>query len=291
MNQLSPIAQAELETGTATQPPKLNGAEDFNSWKTRIKSFFEYTDYTQWISVTVGPHVPTISRDDVYQVNTDPTTFTDEDRALIQRDRRAHAALTMALNKEDCNLFEEYTTAHDLWLALIDHYEGNEEMMEGKRDMIQKEHDMFGSIRGESLTDHINRFLKVLTKMKQVGNTVENYPAMKKLLDSLPKEWSLQCMMIKRTFLASTTPVTLSSLINTLKAFEMDVLKREMNQSSQPEKSAQVIMPKNMAFAAPTYSGTSSSQHVNSAQLSASANTAKAPEVNDKHIVVGMLRL
>ncbi|KAJ0890923.1 hypothetical protein HanRHA438_Chr09g0429181 [Helianthus annuus] len=40
LNQLSPIAQAELETGTTTRPPKLKGAEDFSTWKTRIQSFF-----------------------------------------------------------------------------------------------------------------------------------------------------------------------------------------------------------------------------------------------------------
>ncbi|XP_021995870.1 uncharacterized protein LOC110893056 [Helianthus annuus] len=106
LNQLSPIAQAELETGTTTRPPKLKGAEDFSTWKTRIQSFFEYTDYNLWLSVTAGPHIPTVVRGDAVVANNGATTFTNEDKALIQRDRRAHAALTMALSTDDCNMVE-----------------------------------------------------------------------------------------------------------------------------------------------------------------------------------------
>ncbi|KAJ0493167.1 hypothetical protein HanIR_Chr12g0583081 [Helianthus annuus] len=126
-DQLSPISQAELETGTTTRPPKLKGAEYFSTWKTRIQSFFEYTDYNLWLSVTTRPHIPTVVRGDAVVASNDATTFTDEDKALIQRDLRAHAALTMALSTDDCNMFEEHRTANALWNALIEYYEGNEE--------------------------------------------------------------------------------------------------------------------------------------------------------------------
>ncbi|KAJ0456286.1 hypothetical protein HanIR_Chr15g0760681 [Helianthus annuus] len=97
---------------------------------------------------------------------------------------------------------------------------------------------MFGSIQGESLSNHISWFLNMLTMMKKAGNPITNHAAIKKLLDSLPKEWSLQCMMIKRDFLNNQNPVTLSDLINMLKSFEMDVNKRVMNQTGYPPKSA-----------------------------------------------------
>ncbi|MFS7986554.1 hypothetical protein Hanom_Chr11g01011681 [Helianthus anomalus] len=53
----------------------------------------------------------------------------------------------------------------------------------------------------ETLTENINRFLNMLTKMKKAGNHVTNHAFIMKLLDSLWKEWSLQCMMIKKVFL------------------------------------------------------------------------------------------
>ncbi|XP_022019425.1 uncharacterized protein LOC110919467 [Helianthus annuus] len=284
LNQLSPIAQAELETGTTTRPPKLKGAEDFSTWKTRIQSFFEYTDYNLWLYVTAGPHIPTVVRGDAVVANNDATTFTDEDKALIQRDRRAHAALTMALSTNDCNMFEEHRTANALWNALIEYYEGNEELIESKRDMVQKQYDMFCGVRGESLSDHISRFLNMMTKMKKAGNPVTNRAAIKKLLDSLPKEWSLQCMMIKKDFLNNPNPVTLSDLINTLRAFEMDVNKREMNTAGYQPKSTQPSAGlKNVAFLA---SGGITPQASDLIYANAFASASKAPQLVEKTITV-----
>ncbi|MFS8027763.1 hypothetical protein Hanom_Chr16g01502511 [Helianthus anomalus] len=145
----------------------------------------------------------------------------------------------MALSTDDCNMFEEYRTANALWIALIEYYEGNEELIESKRDMVQKQYDMFCGIHGENLSDHISRFLNMMTKMKKAGNPITNRAAIKKLLDSLPKEWSLQCMMIKKDFLNNPNPVTLSDLINTSRAFEMDANKCEMKTVGYPPKSAQ----------------------------------------------------
>ncbi|XP_022041370.1 uncharacterized protein LOC110943948 [Helianthus annuus] len=244
LNQLRPIAQAELETGTTNRPPKLKGAEDFSTWKTRIQSFFEYTDYNLWLFVTARPHIPTVVRGDAVVANNDATTFTDEDKALIQR---------------------------------------NEELIESKRDMVQKQYDMFCGVRGESLSDHISRFL-MMTKMKKAGNPVINRAAIKKLLDSLPKEWSLQCMMIKKDFLNNPNPVTLSDLINTLRAFEMDVNKREMNTAGYPPKSTQTTAGlKNVAFLA---SGGITPQASDLIYANASASASKAPQLVEKTITV-----
>ncbi|XP_035830756.1 uncharacterized protein LOC118480154 [Helianthus annuus] len=245
LNQLSPIAQAELETGTTTRPQKFKGAEDFSTWKTRIQSFFEYTDYNLWLSVTAGPHIPTVVRGDAVVANNDATTFTDEDKALIQR---------------------------------------NEELIESKRDMVQKQYDMFCGVRGESLSDHISRFLNMMTKMKKAGNPVTNRAAIKKLLDSLPKEWSLQCMMIKKDFLNNPNPVTLSDLINTLRAFEMDVNKREMNTAGYQSKSTQTSAGlKNVAFLA---SGGITPQASDLIYANSSASASKAPQLVEKTITV-----
>ncbi|MFS7961549.1 hypothetical protein Hanom_Chr08g00716431 [Helianthus anomalus] len=77
-------------------------------------------------------------------------------------------------------------------------------------------------------------------------------------------------MMIKRDFLNSTNPVTLSDLINTLKSFGMDVTKREMNTTGYPPKSAQSTAGlKNVVFLA--YEG-ASQQASNVSYFNASAS-------------------
>ncbi|XP_035837515.1 uncharacterized protein LOC118485474 [Helianthus annuus] len=121
--------------------------------------------------------------------------------------------------------------------------------------------------------------------MKKAGNHVTNRAAIKKLLDSLPKEWSLQCMMIKKDFLNNPNPVTLSDLINTLRTFEMDVNKREMNTAGYPPKSTQTSAGlKNVAFLA---SGGITPQASDLIYENASASASKAPQPSEKTISVG----
>ncbi|MFS7961913.1 putative transcription factor interactor and regulator CCHC(Zn) family [Helianthus anomalus] len=124
----------------------------------------------------------------------------------------------------------------------------------------------------------------MMTKMKKAGNPVTNHAAIKKLLDSLPKEWSLQCMMIKKDFLNNPNPVTLSDLINTLRAFEMDVNKREMNTAGYQPKSTQPSAGlKNVAFLA---SGGITPQASDLIYANASASASKAPQLVEKTITV-----
>jgi hypothetical protein len=85
---------------------------------------------------------------------------------------------------------------------------------------------MFRYKNGEKLCSHIARFLDVTNHLRKTDIILSEKEQIKKLLDSLPQEWSLQCMMIKRDIL--TTSSTLVDLIYTLKVIEIDLCKRGM---------------------------------------------------------------
>ncbi|KAJ0706787.1 hypothetical protein HanPI659440_Chr09g0327911 [Helianthus annuus] len=118
-------------------------------------------------------------------------------------------------------------------------------------DEIQKEYDNFKSVRGESLSDHITWFMNLLTKMKKVGILVTNYAKIKRLLDSLPKEWSMRCMKFKNDFIMY--PTTLTDVVDALKSLEM-----AQNQIGVTPK-ASPTTPTIMGFTSPISVGSSSS--------------------------------
>jgi hypothetical protein len=89
-----------------------------------MKSFFFFTYYTQWNSILIGPHKPMITGTDGVRPNTDPTSYTAEDKLLIIRDYKARGALQMALPAKINSQFEKYTTTQELWNALCSFYEG-----------------------------------------------------------------------------------------------------------------------------------------------------------------------
>ncbi|KAI3810665.1 hypothetical protein L1987_20287 [Smallanthus sonchifolius] len=82
--------------------------------------------------------------------------------ALIARDNMAYGSIAMALPMDVFNIFAEYSTAKDVWVALCIRYEGSAE-------------------------------LKVL------GTEYPTIELNKKLLDSLPEEWNMYRIMIKKT--------------------------------------------------------------------------------------------
>src|ERR1043165_7819298 len=140
---------------------------------------------------------------------------------------------------------------------------------------------MFGSIRGESLSSHIDRFMSMLTKMKKAGIPVNNRNSIKKLLDSLPKEWSILCMLIRKEYLDAQS--TLADLINTLKSFEMDITKREMNQTV-PKVAPSTAM-KNLALMTPIGDmGSSSGKTVSYSDKAAKTLNPQLTKLANEHV-------
>ena len=77
--------------------------------------------------------------------------YTDEDFEKVEEKERALATLTMALSPDIAQGFREYTSAKALWEALIEVYEGNEDMKESRQDMLRQKFNMFNYIPGETL--------------------------------------------------------------------------------------------------------------------------------------------
>ena len=128
LNNLSSMMNLDSEIGTGTKPPTLLKGEDFLDWKFKFRSFIKYTDPKLWRSIEKGPHVPMAVKDDGTTVPKDPDLYVEEDIALIEKDDKAYASITMALSTEVAQGFKEYETAQDLWNALVERYEGNSDM-------------------------------------------------------------------------------------------------------------------------------------------------------------------
>ncbi|MFS8032451.1 hypothetical protein Hanom_Chr17g01557941 [Helianthus anomalus] len=83
----------------------------------------------------------------------------------------------------------------------------------------------------------------------------------------------------------------LSDLINTLKIFEMDMAKIEMNQVGYSPKFVQSVAPKNMAFVTPiNVSGSISQAIPMSSPHNGSSSAGEAPSSSDKAPTGGVMQ-
>ncbi|KAI3813967.1 hypothetical protein L1987_18703 [Smallanthus sonchifolius] len=134
------------------------------------------------------------------------------------------------------NIFAEYTTAKDLWAALCTRYEGSEDVRESKRDLIKKQYAMFSSVRGESISDLINRFSSIVSRLKVMGVEYPTLDINKKLLDSLPKEWNMYQIMIKKT--ENLSALSQQEVYSILESYEIEIKKGAVTPSNQSGNTA-----------------------------------------------------
>jgi len=137
--------------------------------------------------------------------------------------------LKLCLHHDIYNRFAEHTTAKSLYDALCEFYDGKEDLKLDRKAQAEKEFNSFVGFKHENLTDITNRFLSVSSNLKKYDEQLGNHEQVTKLLDSLPPQWSLQIKMLKqeRNFL----DYKLMDVINKLKSFDLDVKRREYNQS------------------------------------------------------------
>ena len=133
----------------------------------------------------------------------------------------------MGLSHEIAQGFREYTSAKALWEALIEVYEGNEDMKQSRQDMLRQKFNMFNYVLGETLENQLQRFITLTTEMSSVGMMVTRSEINKKLLNSLPKSWDMNVSMIKKT--KDLNRLSLAETRTIIKACDLDDKQREIN--------------------------------------------------------------
>ncbi|KAI3797927.1 hypothetical protein L1987_33192 [Smallanthus sonchifolius] len=220
------------EYAGGNKPPVLVSTRDFDDWTKKMKTFFQFHDHTLLQSITDGSHKPITTTADVQRPKT-VSEYDEKDITLISRDNKAYGSIAMALPMDVFNIFAEYTTTKDLWVALCTRYEGSDEVRESKRDFIKKQYEMFSSVPGEPMSELINRLSSIVFKLKVLGTEYPTVELNKKLLDSLLEEWNMYRIMIKKT--DKLSDLSQQELYNILESYELEIKKGIVTPLISPE--------------------------------------------------------
>ncbi|TLX69321.1 hypothetical protein E9993_23050, partial [Labilibacter sediminis] len=178
MDSTSKIAQINQEMdaviGTSTRIPRLYDADGFDEWKWRFPQFIKRTEPKMWRSFVRGPTRITLPRGEKEPIDAplkdkDVGEYTEEDWEKVEADDKAFATITMALAPDIAQGFRQYTTAKSLWEALLEVYEGNEDMKESRQDSLRQKFNLFNHILGETLEAQLQRFTTLNTQMSDAG--------------------------------------------------------------------------------------------------------------------------
>ncbi|XP_076937612.1 uncharacterized protein LOC143605345 [Bidens hawaiensis] len=122
----------------------------------------------------------------------------------------------MALSPEIALGFRELNSAKGLWEALIEVFEGNEDMRRSRQDLLRRQFNMFNHVLRESLEKQLHRFISLITKIRSANINLTSAEINNKLVNSLPQSWDLNVAVIKKT--KDLSKLTLSEVMAIIKA-------------------------------------------------------------------------
>ena len=122
-------------------------------------------DIKVWRSFLRGPiKITTTLVDEAKTVVDQPIEdYTNEDFGKIEDDEKALAIVTMALSPDIAQRFWEYKSDKALLEALIEVYEGNEDMKQSRQDLPLQRFNMFNHVLGEALEVQLQCFIALNT--------------------------------------------------------------------------------------------------------------------------------
>ncbi|KAK9073378.1 hypothetical protein SSX86_007702 [Deinandra increscens subsp. villosa] len=222
--------------GSSNKPPIFT-PDDFDTWKLRMEGFVRSLDRRIWNRLTVGPYNPTVQSADDAQVQIPKPLdkYVEADYAELEYDHKAYWILQAALPNSILVGFKGYKTAHSLWNALSEMYEGSSEVKENKKDVLKQRYENFIYKTGESMTNQYLRFVSLLDELQKVEVTIEQADANRKFLRSLPPMWTVYTVSIREC--KDLKKLKLSELHGVLSAYEMEL---NFKQNSLPEASPQL---------------------------------------------------
>ena len=152
--------------------PKIFGqtTKNFSYWKMLMINYFNILKV--WDIVEKG-YVP--KYDDKNELTT---------KSKLEENENLHAvyAILSSVSESVIILFGDMTSAHDMWKALINRYEGNAQIKRTKLTGLEIKFETFRLEDGETIEDMYNRLMRIQNEFIELGEPLSNDKIVGKLL-------------------------------------------------------------------------------------------------------------
>ncbi|KAA3477076.1 UBN2 domain-containing protein [Gossypium australe] len=107
----------------------------------------------------------------------------------------------------------------EIWNKLATTHEGTNQVKESKISLLTLDFELFKIKSRESIKEMFNIFTDIINGLKSLGKAYSNKQMMKKLLNSLSKEWEAKVTTIEES--KDLDKLSLDELISSLITYEM----------------------------------------------------------------------
>ena len=128
----------------------------------------------------------------VTQANNKPVPFelhSVEDYKKDEKNNKALKLVTSGLSQSDRRKVLASDTAKEKWDALAKIYQGSEDVKRDRISALLQDYDNFAMGDGESIEEFQARFLTLINSLSYLGEKIENWKQVTKVLQSLNHSW------------------------------------------------------------------------------------------------------
>ncbi|GJW46672.1 hypothetical protein Tco_0078318, partial [Tanacetum coccineum] len=223
-------------TTTAKLPTLIQG--EYDTWRLRIKQYFQVQDYALWDVIKNGNSFKPVAKTTTNADGTSTTLIPD----LVTTE-------------------EKYKDAKTLFAAIQTRFCGNEATKKTQKTLLKQMYENFSAPMTESLDSAFNRLQKIVSQLAIPGKNISQEDLNLKFLRSLPSEWNTHVVVWRNK--PDLDTMRFDDLYNNFKIVEQEVKGTTSSSSSY----------QNMAFV----SSPSSTNEVNTANGVSTANTQVSP--------------
>ena len=169
-------------TPTLSSIEKLN-VNNFHNWKFRVQMHLEERDL--WDIVSGAEKAPTVAAEGKSSEKEPSSADLDKWR---KSDRKALNAISQTINDSELIHVRNAANSAAAWKKLSEIYEAKEISRESS---LRKQLYTLKLTEGDSIQQHINRFMDIVDQLKGIAVTLDNRSMASAFLDTLPKSYNL----------------------------------------------------------------------------------------------------
>ena len=152
--------------------------------------YLQALNYKIWEVVCDGPFMP-MTKTKVGDDSLKPSRqWSELEKKKISLNFKAMNVSFCALNKKEFQRVTSCESAQEIWKKLEVAYEGTNQVKKFKISRYTRQYELFQMEQNESVYSMYIKFTDIVNTLRTLGKTFSNSKKVKKIIKSLPMEWT-----------------------------------------------------------------------------------------------------
>ena len=148
-----------------------------------------------------------------------------------KKDRIALSMILNSISESQSNQIDIKKSAKENWEVLRTFHVGMEKVVQAKVQALKREFETISMKRNEKIDDYSNRFARIVTNLRDLGESLDEYGAVLRLLRSVPKDFDSLILLLEKT--SDLKTMRLEEAFGQLKVHELRLQERNSRDEEQ----------------------------------------------------------